>query len=237
MSSDNKIDTAIRKKILAKPNIILEDEDLMRALINANEKAKGSNIVDIRGLAMDRLESRLDRLEDTHKVVIAAAYENLSGTNQIQRAILRMMDPLDFATFLIDLEGDVREILRLDYIGLVFETRKSGVETFRASLGESDVIKFVPAGFIDNYITLDRNVPVRDVVLRTVTTHVDEIYSNGLSLIKSEALLKLGFGAGRLPGMLVLGAEDPYQFSPHKGTDLLAFFGGVCERIMKHWLA
>ena len=56
----------------------------------------GGNIVDIRGIAMERLEHRLDRLEDTHRSVIAAAYENLAGTNQIHRAILRMMDPWIF---------------------------------------------------------------------------------------------------------------------------------------------
>ena len=64
--------------------------------MGAKEEAMGGNIVDIRGIAMERLEHRLDRLEDTHRSVIAAAYENLAGTNQIHRAILRMMDPLDF---------------------------------------------------------------------------------------------------------------------------------------------
>ena len=49
----------------------------MRALIAANERAMGGNIVDLRGIAMERLEARLDRLEDTHRSVIAAAYENL----------------------------------------------------------------------------------------------------------------------------------------------------------------
>ena len=42
---------------------------------------------------------------------------------------------------------------------------------------------------------------------------------------------------GRLPGMLVLGAEDPHQFKPNQGTDLLAFFGGVFERAMRRWLS
>ena len=60
----------------------------MRALVAANERALGSNVVDLRGIAMERLEARLDRLEDTHRSVIAAAYENLAGTNQIQRNII-----------------------------------------------------------------------------------------------------------------------------------------------------
>ena len=90
----------IRDRIIAEPEVILEDRDLMRALIAANERAMGANIVDLRGIAMERLEARLDRLEDTHRSVIAAAYENLAGTNQVHRAILRMLDPTGFEDFL-----------------------------------------------------------------------------------------------------------------------------------------
>ena len=71
----------LRERIITRPDVILEDKDLMKALIEANERAMGGNIVDLRGIAMERLEARLDRLEDTHRSVIAAAYENLAGTN------------------------------------------------------------------------------------------------------------------------------------------------------------
>ena len=58
---------ALRDRILAEPERILEDRDVMAALIGANERALGSNIVDLRGIAMERLGNRLDRLEDTHR--------------------------------------------------------------------------------------------------------------------------------------------------------------------------
>ena len=237
MSGKSDLDTDLRKKILARPNVILDDKDLMRALVGAKEEAMGGNIVDIRGIAMERLEHRLDRLEDTHRSVIAAAYENLAGTNQIHRAILRMMDPLDFPSFLSNLDEDVREILRVEYVVLFLETRKRDTRSFESVLGAHNIVKLVPAGFVDTYLTLGRNTPVRDVILREIPRQSDSIYESDLSRIKSEALMRLKFGAGRLPGMLVLGAEDPHQFSPHQGTDLLAFFAGVFERIMRRWLA
>ena len=237
MSGKSDLDTDLRKKILARPNVILDDKDLMRALVGAKEEAMGGNIVDIRGIAMERLEYRLDRLEDTHRSVIAAAYENLAGTNQIHRAILRMMDPLDFPSFLSNLDEDVREILRVEYVALFLETRKRDTRSFESVLGAHNIVKLVPAGFVDTYLTLGRNTPVRDVILREIPRQSDSIYESDLSRIKSEALMRLKFGAGRLPGMLVFGAEDPHQFSPHQGTDLLAFFAGVFERIMRRWLA
>ena len=81
-----------RERVLQDPDLILDDRDVMRALITANDRQMGGNIVDMRGIAMERLEDRLDRLEDTHRSVISAAYENLAGTNQIHRAILKLLE-------------------------------------------------------------------------------------------------------------------------------------------------
>ena len=56
---------AIRDQILKDPDLILEDRDVMRALIEANggAAAAGRNVVDLRGVLVDRLENRLDRRE------------------------------------------------------------------------------------------------------------------------------------------------------------------------------
>ncbi|WP_299141503.1 DUF484 family protein [uncultured Tateyamaria sp.] len=234
MSSQPKIDDALREAIITRPDVILDDKDLMHALIAANERAMGGNIVDLRGLAMERLEARLDRLEDTHRSVIAAAYENLAGTNQVHRAILRMLDPLEFEAFLRDLGGEVAEILRVDAVKLVLESVQNDNDPAVQRLG--DVLNVAEPGFIDDYLTHGRGGTVRQVTLRQVQDADPAIYGNDGSWIRSEACLKLDFGDGRLPGLLVMGAEDPHMFGPQQGTDLLAFFTGVFERAMRRWL-
>jgi uncharacterized protein YigA (DUF484 family) len=75
------------------------------------------------------------------------------------------------------------------------------------------------------------------VTLRQIETGLPEIYGDKADWIRSEACLKLDFGPGRLPGLLVMGAEDPHQFTPQQGTDLLTFFTGVFERQMRRWLS
>ncbi len=235
MSSTVKMTHSLREQIMTDPEVILEDKDVMRALVAANEKALGGNIVDLRGIAMERLEARLDRLEDTHRSVIAAAYENLAGTNQVHRAILRMLDPFEFEQFLKDLDGDVAEILRVDCIRLVLETVQSDDDPVVNRLG--DVLSVAEPGFVESYLTNGRDVPVRQVTLRQVIPEGQMIYGEAADWIRSEACIRLDFGQGRLPGMLVFGAEDPHQFKANQGTDLLAFFGGVFERAMRRWLS
>jgi|TARA_B110000879_G_C11117263_1_gene490120 uncharacterized protein YigA (DUF484 family) len=235
MSSSPKIEDTLREAIISQPNVILDDKDLMQALIAANERAMGGNIVDLRGIAMDRLESRLDRLEDTHRSVIAAAYENLAGTNQVHRAILRMLDPVEFETFLRDLNGEVSEILRVDATKLVLESVQNDADTAVKRLGE--VLSVAEPGFVNDYLSQGRGGQVRQVTLRQAQNASDTIYGEKADWIRSEACLKLDFGEGRLPGMLVMGAEDPHMFGPQQGTDLLAFFTGVFERAMRRWLS
>ena len=166
MSSSPKIEDALREAIISQPDVILDDTDVMQALIAANEKAMGGNIVDLRGIAMERLETRLDRLEDTHRSVIAAAYDNLAGTNQIHRAILRMLDPVEFEPFLRDLAGEVADILRVDAVKLVLESVQNDNDPTVNRLG--DVLSVAEPGFIDTYLTNGRGSTPRQVTLRGV---------------------------------------------------------------------
>lgn len=236
MTSENAlIDGDLRDKIISEPETILEDRDLMRALTAANERSMGGNIVDLRGIAMERLEARLDRLEDTHRNVIAAAYENLAGTNQVHRAVLKMLDPAEFEGFLENLSGEISEILRVDALRLVLESAAGADDPAVKRL--TSVMTIAEPGFVLGYLTQGRNLPVREVTLRQVQPDSNVVYGESADWIRSEACLSLELGPGRLPGMLVLGSEDPHQFKPTHGTDLLSFFGGVFERALRRWLS
>ena len=225
----------LRDVLISEPETILEDRDVMAALIAANERAMGSNIIDLRGIAMERMESRLERLEDTHRSVIAAAYENLAGTNQVHRAIIQMLDPVGFEDFLKTLGSQVAQTLRVDCARLVLETVQNGADPALARLG--DVLHVAAPGFIADYLAAGRNVSLRPVTLRQTLPTTGTLYGDRADWIRSEALLRLDFGKGRLPGLLVLGAEDPHRFKSAQGTDLLAFFAGVFERTMRRWLS
>lgn len=230
------IEPDLRNLILTKPERVLEDRDVMNALVGANERSMGSNIVDMRGIAMQRLENRLDRLEDTHRSVISAAYENLAGTNQVHRAILQLLDPASFESFIQALSGPVAQTLKVDMVRLVLETVQDDEETDPCLRRLGEVLQVAPPGFVSNYLTNGRGGPVRPVVLRPVTVLSAAVHGSRIEDIRSEALMRLDLSEGRLPALLVFGSEDPHQFKAAHGTDLLAFFAGVFERVMRQWL-
>lgn len=221
----------MRDHILSAPEAILGDAEVMRALIAANDRAMGENIVDLRGAAMRRLEGRLDRLEDTHRSVIAAAYENLAGTNLVHRAVLQLLEPASFDAFLTALTGTIAATLRVDSVVLVLESPEGDTSPPLAA-----PIRVMGPGSVHTYLTGVRGGgTLRPVVLRQLAEDASMLH--GTPNIRSEAAMRLDLGAGRLPGMLVLGAVDPQQFRAGQGTDLLAFFAASFERVMRRWLS
>lgn len=229
MTTPLSIDAATRERLLASPELVLDDQDLMRALIAANEQTMGANVVDLRGIAMERLEARLDRLEDTHRSVIAAAYENLAGMNQIHRAVLRLLEAERFEDFLGGLAGDVAQILRVDAMRLVLESLEGGDDP--ALQAAEKTLCIVPQGSCAAYTGSNR-----PVILRQTDADGAVIFGEAGADIRSEACLRLDLGEGRLPALLVMGSEDPHLFNPQQGTDLLTFFAGVFERSLHRWL-
>ena len=220
----------LRDRIIATPDVVLDDPAVMRALIAATDSARGSNVVDLRGIAMERLETRLDRLEDAHRFVLAAAYDNISGMQQVHRAVLALLEPASFDDFLTLLGGDVAHVLRVDRLRLVLEAAQGADDP--ALRRHADVLHVAGRGFVDDYMGTDRGV-----MLRPSPQGPSSIYGTGEPAIRSEALVRIDLGPGRLPGLLALGAAERDRFRPGDGTDLLTFLGAVFERAMRRWLA
>jgi len=226
------MDQDFRDRILAAPEKLLQDRDVMNALIAASDAQAGNNIVDLRAIAMDKLTDRLDKLEETHRSVIAAAYENLAGTNQIHRAILDLLSPQTYDEFLAALAGPVALSLRVDGLALVLESAQAAPK-----MPLNPILRIVDPGFVATYVGGGRAASLRPVLLRQVQPENSTIYGETAAWVRSEAIMRLDFGPDRLPGMLALGSEDPHHFKPNHGTDLLTFFAAVFARSLRRWLA
>jgi uncharacterized protein YigA (DUF484 family) len=225
---------ALRAAILADPALVLDDGEVMAALIAAGDGG-GRNVVDLRGALVSRLESRLDQLSKTHRSVIAAAYENLAGAAQVHRACLRLLDAQDLAAFLRALTIEIPQIVAVDGARLCIESETDPApET--AGLPDALAARLValPEHGLAAYAALDET-PERDGVwLRETPAEAELIWGDDAAAMRSEALIALDAGPrgrGRR-AMIAFGAEDVRRFSPDQGVDLVAFLGGVAGRAL-----
>lgn len=217
------LDPAMREKLLADPAAILGDRDVMRALVAAREAEIGDNVIDIRGRAMEALEHRLDRLESQHESVIAAAYDNQSGTAVVHRAVIGLLEAADLTDFIDSLQADIAPLLRIETLRLVIEA-----DPVIPNLPEDVVI--APEGAVGRIIAAGRRAPRGDdIVLRPASPITQPIHGRSIT---SEALLPLDLGARHPRAMLVMGSADGNRFAPAHGTDLLRFFGQVFRLVL-----
>lgn len=222
----------MRARLLARPELILGDRELMRALVGAREADLGANVIDIRGRAMEVLESRLDRLEAAHETVIAAAHDNLSGMHMIHRAVLSLLEPMDFPAFIENLDSAVAPILRVETLRLIMESGAAAPET-----GLSGPLRIVPAGTVADLILGGRRAPRGDdIILRAAAPESLPFHDGARAPIRSEALVPIDLGAGRFPALLLIGSAEQGRFTPAQGTDLLRFFGQAFRLVLMSWL-
>ncbi|MFC3630125.1 DUF484 family protein [Paracoccus angustae] len=217
------LDPETRDKLLADPGAILTDRDLMRALVAARESEIGDNVIDIRGRAMEALESRLDRLETQHESVIAAAFDNQSGTAVIHRAVIGLLESADLAELVDSLQSDIAPLLRIETLRLV-------VEPDPAIPGLPEDAVLVPEGAIGRIVAAGRRTPRGDdIVLRPASPVTQLMHGRAIA---SEALLPIDLGARRPRAMLLMGSADKGRFMPAHGTDLLRFFAQVFRLVL-----
>jgi len=234
ISLDTEERELIRSLILADPELVLSDDMVMRALLGAT--AQGArNIVDLRDKLVERLESRLRKLVSTNRSVIAAAYENVAGTQQLHRAVLALIDAEDAAEFLRRLTREVPAMVGVEDARLCIEADVGEIAP-ADSLGQGlgGRVLLVPESTVGEYLMLEGDTAPGVVTLRPCGEEAEIIFGE-MKRVRSEALLK--FDLGGSTGMLAFGSRDPDRFGPDQGTDLLTFFGGVVERLLTRHLA
>jgi hypothetical protein len=111
----------IRKRILQDPEALLNDREVMRALISASSSNTPTNVIDLKSVVLKRLEGRVEEIEGQNSNIISAAYKNISTTFRVHSAILEALEPKTFSEFLNFLKTDWANTLNIDTARLCLE--------------------------------------------------------------------------------------------------------------------
>ena len=230
------MDDKLREEILGNAREILNDETLLRALIEASDKNLGNKIVDLRSVAMKKMDGELKKLKRSNQQVIATAYENLVGMNQVHQVVLKSLEQNNFDEFITKLNTEICDILRVDCIRLGLETHSSLQNTKKYDPKFSELLDLYPVNFVNTYISQNENNSTDDVVLRPTPKGSEQLYGELSKNLKSEGCIKLKIGSEKIIGILALASKEREKFTAKQGVELLKFMGSVFERRISHWL-
>ncbi len=230
------MDDQLREEILAKAHEILNDETLLRALIKASDKNLGSKIVDLRSVAMQKMDGELKKLKRSNQQVIATAYENLVGMKQVHQVVLKSLEQNNFDEFITNLDTEACNILRVDCIKIGLETHSSLQNNEKYDSKISKLLDLYPVNFVDTYISQGEINNTDDVILRPTPKGSEQLYGKVSKNLKSEGCVKLRIGNKKIIGILALASKEREKFTAQQGVELLKFMGSVFERRISHWL-
>lgn len=219
----------VRSLIMADPEVVLGDERVMRLLIGEPTEP-GRRIVDLRDRLVERLETRLRRVVHANRSMIAAAYENVAGTQALHRAVVALIDATSIGAFLRCLTEEVPDLIGVEDARLCLEAEVDATRPASGfAAGSGARVLAVPEGAVDAYMTLGPDPASERAVLREAAVEAEAMFGMGTP-VRSEALVRLDIDGAT--GLMVFGSSDIDRFGPDQGTDLLRFFGETVERLL-----
>lgn len=277
----------LRARILAAPETVLEDPEIMAALLRRADPAgapgDGRKVVDLRSALIERLEGRLDRLRRAHRDVVEAALDNLNGVEQAHQAVLALLEQDVEETLAARIRGRLPALLRLDEARLCLSlddangglARRTSVASLRGASALSRLSERLRRR-IQRWLAVDEPIerlkaiieddpldpalvllpgdairsrsPSPKAAARTDRSFIDGARRGAIEIrdvetadrmllgpavdrVASIAVVALDLGRGA--GALVLGAAEPERLQSSHTIDLLAFLGGVIERLIR----
>ena len=230
------MDKKLREEILEHAHEILNDEILLSALIEAGDKNLGSKIVDLRSIAMQKMDGELKKLKRSNQQVIATAYENLVGMKQVHHVVLKLLEKTSFDELITILNTEVCDILKVDCIKLALETHSSLKKSGKNVSNFPALSDLYPTNFVDTYISQGKNNYTDAIVLRPTPKGAEQLYGKMSKHLKSEGCIKLKIGNEKIIGILAIASKEKEKFTAQQGVELLKFMGNVFERRINHWL-
>ena len=221
----------IRKKVLADPKIILEDIEIMKALVDTSESGIGSNVIDLRSVAMSQLESKIQKTEAVNKPIVAAAYENITGYELIHKAVLNILEAQNFSELELQFSRNIQSILKIAHIHLMIEQNNINYKVLK----ENSYISIVKPKEVMKYLNSSNHKHQKDIIMRKTGNPDKRVYGDKSNNIKSEAVITLDLGKNNPLALLIMGSTSVRQFEPKQRTELLSFLGAILERVIRSW--
>jgi hypothetical protein len=209
---------AMRDFLLANPDFVREDAELMAAL--ARRDAAGG-VIDLGTAAREKLIEEIHQLQALNESIVETARANLATQSQIHMALLALLEVDGLAALDRKISSRLTGALGVDVCRVLIEGH--------APLKNGESILGAAEGFVGEVLgeKVERLGPVDP-------QRAMALYGQQGARVRSEAVVRLDFGGH--DGLMALAARDAQLFESGQGTELLNFLARAIERMILQWL-
>lgn len=207
------------------PDFLDRHPEVLRVL-RAPTREIADNVFDFQHFLLERQRADLARVDTEHRTLIAASRGNLATQGRVHKAVLAILAAGSFEQLLQTVTTDLAVLLDVDIVTI-------GVESTAAPANRLPLhgIRLLKNGAVDALLGAERNI-----LLRANAAGEALLFGAAAGLVRSQALLRLGFGRNNPLGILCIGTRQPGRFHPGLGTELLTFLARALSVTITQWL-
>lgn len=195
-------------------------------LLRAPTRELGEQVSDFQHFQIERLRRDLARAQLDNRALITASRGNLASQGRVHKAAVAILAASSFEQLLQIATTDLAVLLDVDVATICVES--TAVHTTRLTF---QGIHLLRSGAVDALLG-----PERAILLRADAIGEVALFGSAAGLVRSQALLRLGFGRGAPVGLLCIGTRKPGRFHPGLGTELLTFLARVLGITISQWI-
>ena len=223
IQENKKIPKKIKEILIQNPHWITNDLDLLKQIIDSENKKNTGNVVDLRDVFLKKIKSKFEKLSKIHNHTITAAYENFLGANNLHRCIIKILEQNKLEGLIHILCDDIKNILKCSETVLLvsnqYEKFLNNPNFFNVADEEiQDITK--SAKFTKNSLAkLNTN---------SQNLFISHYLNKKTSKICSEAVLYLSNASNfNNKAILIFGSTDKKLFNETNKTDYLNILAKV----------
>ncbi|HVC53699.1 MAG TPA: DUF484 family protein [Stellaceae bacterium] len=204
----------------------LDDHPEALALLRPPSREIAGGVVDFQHFLLERQRRDLAELNTAHRALIATTRGNLASQGRIHKAVLAILSAATFEQLFQTVTTDLAVLLDVDVVTIAVES--DATMSSRPTLRGIHLLK---PGTVDALLGADK-----PAALATGVAGDPALFGGGAGLVRSQALLRLGFGKSNPTGLLCIGTRKPGRFHPGLGTELLSFLARALSITIAQWL-
>lgn len=205
------------------PEFLAERPEALR-LLRLPARDAGDGVLDFQHFLLERLRNDLDRVGGENRTLLLTTRNNLASQARVHKAVLAILAASSFEQLFQVVTVDLAVFLDVDVVTVAVE---SEVGSRPAPHG----IRLLRAGTVEALLG-----PEKPALLEAETSGDATLFGSAAGLVRSHALLRLGFGKANPVGLLCIGTRKPGRFHPGLGTELLGFLARALSITIAQWL-
>lgn len=216
------------------PHFLAEHPELFEVLLPP-EQQHGRGVIDFQYYAIDNLRRGMRKMKDRFHGLVTSARENLSVQQQVQHAIISIVNARTLEELLEVLTMDLVRWFDVDIVRLAMESDMAGLyETYYNEENYSGIC-FVPNG-TSSAVLLGESVRLIGDTQGEPPIGFEMVFADCSSLVRSCALVRLELPTIKRVAILAFGVRHADRFHPHQGGELLGFLGQVMSIVLDRCL-